>query len=72
MVKVIAEKEISITSIKEKEIKENGNCITGGNSNFLIHKLKDAFKKAKKVDIIVAFLRETGVKILKEDNCYFL
>ena len=67
MVKVIAEKEISITSIKEKEIKENGNCITGGNSNFLIHKLKDAFKKAKKVDIIVAFLRETGVKILKED-----
>lgn len=67
MERLIIEKEVSITSIEEKGIKENSNCITGGNTNFLIYKLRESFKKASKVDIIVAFLRETGVKILKED-----
>ncbi|MBP1888660.1 superfamily II DNA or RNA helicase [Clostridium moniliforme] len=61
------EKEISITEIKEKGIEENINCITGGDSNFLIHKLRDSFKREKRVDIIVAFLRETGVKLLNND-----
>lgn len=68
MVKGTIEKELSITSeVREKEVSYNINCITGGDENYLIHQLREAFKKARKVDIIVAFLRETGVKVLKDD-----
>lgn len=60
-------KEIAISGINSKDIVRNRNCILGGDSDFLVYKLREAFKKAKKVDIIVAFLMESGVKLLKKD-----
>ena len=60
-------KEIAISDINSKDIVRNRNCILGGDGDFLVHKLREAFKKAKKVDIIVAFLMESGVKLLKKD-----
>ncbi|WP_422389101.1 DEAD/DEAH box helicase family protein [Clostridium baratii] len=60
-------KEIAISDINSKDIVRNRNCILGGNGDFLVYKLREAFKKAKKVDIIVAFLMESGVKLLKKD-----
>jgi HKD family nuclease len=56
---------VAIDGIAAKEI-DTINCITGDNIH-LIKKLNEAFMKAKKVDIIVAFLMESGVKLL-EDN----
>lgn len=56
--------------IKEKEINNqevfNLNAITG-NKNYLYYRLKESFKKAKKIDIIVSFLMESGVKLILED-----
>ena len=60
-------KEIAISDINSKDIVRNRNCILGGDGDFLVYKLREAFKKAKKVDIIVAFLMESGVKLLKKD-----
>lgn len=60
-------KEIAISYINSKDIVRNRNCILGGDGDFLVYKLREAFKKAKKVDIIVAFLMESGVKLLKKD-----
>ncbi len=54
------------STIVEKEIETDINCITGDQNHFLIP-LKEAFQKAKKVDIIVAFLMESGVKLLKQE-----
>lgn len=45
---------------------ENINCVTG-DKDYLIDKLKLSLKKAKRIDIIVAFLMETGVRLLSED-----
>lgn len=56
---------ISVDEITAKEI-ENGSCITG-DSNYLLPRLKESFKKAVSIDIIVAFLMESGVKLLKEE-----
>ncbi|QXE20680.1 DEAD/DEAH box helicase family protein [Clostridium sp. 001] len=56
---------ISVDAITAKEI-ENSNCITG-DTNYLLPKLKESFKKAISIDIIVAFLMESGVKLLKEE-----
>lgn len=56
---------ISVDSITAKEI-ENPNCITG-DTNYLLPRLKESFKKAVSIDIIVAFLMESGVKLLKEE-----
>ncbi|MGL4875334.1 MAG: DEAD/DEAH box helicase family protein, partial [Clostridium sp.] len=53
--------------IKEKDISYNSNCIIGGDKDFLINRLEESFNKATRIDIIVAFLRETGVKLLKKD-----
>ncbi|MGL5411362.1 DEAD/DEAH box helicase family protein [Cetobacterium sp.] len=53
--------------IKEKEIGYSENCILGGEDDYLIDRLNKAFNKAVKVDIIVSFLRETGVRLLKKD-----
>ncbi|URZ15081.1 DEAD/DEAH box helicase family protein [Clostridium felsineum] len=50
---------------KEKEI-ELLNCITG-DMNHLLPQLKASIKKAKSIDIIVAFLMESGVKLLVGD-----
>lgn len=55
----IGEKEIELGKLSE-------NCIIG-NSDYLLPRLKDAFKKATSVDIIVAFLMESGVKLLEKD-----
>ena len=57
--KVLKEKEISITE-------EISNAITG-NKNYLINRLKTSIKNAKRIDIIVSFLMESGVKMLLND-----
>lgn len=44
----------------------NLKCITGYD-NYLYKELKQSFQKAKKIDIIVSFLMESGVKLLKKD-----
>lgn len=44
----------------------NLKCITGYD-NYLYEELKQSFQKAKKIDIIVSFLMESGVKLLKKD-----
>lgn len=44
----------------------NRNCITGDN-NFLYMHLKNALDKAIKVDIIVSFIMESGVRLLQKD-----
>ena len=41
-------------------------CITGYD-DYLYHHLKDSFKRAIKVDIIVSFLMESGVKLLENE-----
>ena len=59
-----------IESLKHKEIDEgllNYNVITGGDRNFLIHRLKQSITKAKQIDIIVSFLLESGVKAIIND-----
>ena len=38
-----------------------------GYDDYLYHHLKESFKKAKKVDIIVSFLMESGVKLLEQE-----
>ena len=42
------------------------NAITGG-SNHLYDQLKYSMKRADKIDIIVSFLMESGVKLLLPD-----
>ncbi|AEE95426.1 DEAD/DEAH box helicase family protein [Mahella australiensis] len=43
-----------------------GNCITGDGDHLYIY-LKESIAKAVNIDIIVAFLMESGVKLLAED-----
>lgn len=57
---------ITSTTITAKEAETTTNCITG-NTDYLLPKLKEAFKKAKSINIIVAFLMESGVKLIQED-----
>ncbi|MBC2579162.1 DEAD/DEAH box helicase family protein [Clostridium sp. DJ247] len=56
---------IAVDGITAKEI-DSFNCITGDN-NHLLPKLKESFKKATNIDIIVAFLMESGVKLLEAE-----
>ena len=67
---------MSITDIKEssiefKEAKElyRSNVSVGGDlrGNHLYNKLKDCFKKAESIDIIVSFLMTSGVKLIIND-----
>ncbi|MGI6606692.1 MAG: DEAD/DEAH box helicase family protein [Peptococcia bacterium] len=44
----------------------NRNCVTGDHDH-LYDRLKVAIAKAKKVDIVVAFLMESGVRLLVDD-----
>lgn len=44
----------------------NRNCVTGDRDH-LYTRLKESISKAKKIDIIVAFLMESGVRLLEED-----
>ncbi|BDR63532.1 DEAD/DEAH box helicase family protein [Clostridium tetani] len=53
-------------NLVNKEIQLSTNCITG-DRDYLLDKLRQAFKKAKKIDIIVAFLMESGVRLLEKD-----
>ncbi|MEA4826892.1 MAG: DEAD/DEAH box helicase family protein [Clostridium sp.] len=56
-----------IENISSKEIETlSKNCITGGNDHLYI-RLKNSIKRAKSIDIIVAFLMESGVRLLEED-----
>lgn len=64
MVKYLETQQVD--SIREKDAVYYNNCITGDNDH-LINRLREAFKKAKSIDIIVAFLMESGVKLLKND-----
>lgn len=53
---------------------ETIDAITGGNhrSLYLYWQLKESIKNAKKIDIIVSFLMESGVKMIIEDLKYAL
>ena len=44
----------------------NINCITGGN-DYLYKHMQQSLHRAKSIDIIVSFLMESGVKLLRED-----
>lgn len=57
---------LSFDNISSKGIITKGNCITG-NKDYFVNYLREAFKKAKSIDIIVAFLMESGVRLLEED-----
>ncbi|MEG2936681.1 MAG: DEAD/DEAH box helicase family protein, partial [Clostridium sp.] len=56
----LAGKEIALEGIY------SNNVITG-DKNHLYYRLKESFKRAEKIDIIVSFLMESGVKLLLED-----
>lgn len=60
------EKVTDKTELKAKEIELNKNAITGGKHHLYNH-LKISFSSAYKIDIIVSFLMESGVKLLMED-----
>lgn len=49
--------------IKEYDKRTISNAITG-DKNYLYYKLRESFKNAKRIDIIVSFLMESGVKLL--------
>jgi len=57
---------LSFNDITSKDIITKSNCITGNTDHFVDY-LREAFKKAKSIDIIVAFLMESGVRLLEED-----
>lgn len=44
----------------------NDDCVLGG-SDHLADRLSEPFKNAKSVDIIISFLMESGVKLLREE-----
>lgn len=61
--------------IQENELEVKGisigagsisNAVTG-DKNYLYYRLKESFKKAEKIDIIVSFLMESGVKLILND-----
>lgn len=59
--------EIAVDNLAIKEIENNKtNCITG-DKDYLLNRLNAALNKAKRVDIIVAFLMESGVRLLEKD-----
>lgn len=43
------------------------NVITGDDNNHLSYRLKQSIKRAEKIDIIISFLMESGVKMLIKD-----
>lgn len=49
-----------------KDKSYNQNCVTG-DKDYLYDRLKESIAKARKIDIIVAFLMESGVRLLEED-----
>lgn len=57
------EKDVSTNSIYDYS---HQNAITG-DSRFLYYQLKVSILKADKIDIIVSFLMESGVRLILED-----
>jgi len=45
---------------------KNDNCIVG-DSDYLVNKLKESLDKAVSIDLLVAFLMESGVRLIEED-----
>ena len=45
---------------------KNDNCIVG-DSDYLVTKLKESLDKAVSIDLLVAFLMESGVRLIEED-----
>ena len=43
------------------------NVITGDDYNYLSYRLKQSIQRAEKIDIIISFLMESGVKLLVKD-----
>lgn len=58
--------ELSFNNITSKGIIPKKNCITG-DKDYFVNYLREAFKNAKTIDIIVAFLMESGVRLLEKD-----
>ena len=44
----------------------NRNCVTGDNDH-LYKRLQESIARANKIDILVVFLMESGVRLLEED-----
>lgn len=53
-------------NIKSQNHRKYNNAITG-DKNYLYYRLKESFKIAERIDIIVSFLMESGVKLLMDD-----
>lgn len=53
-------------NLSNKKMKKSENCILGYNDH-LYQRLKTSITKANKIDIIVAFVMESGVRILQEN-----
>lgn len=72
--KEMAQKKLQETIQAETVQIETIDAITGGNhrSLYLYWQLKESIKNAKKIDIIVSFLMESGVKMIIEDLKYAL
>lgn len=65
--KTYSEVEDIHLNIDSKDIEvSSDNCITG-DKNHLYTYIKKAIKEARSIDIIVAFLMESGVRLLEED-----
>lgn len=48
------------------ELEFQKNAVTG-DRDFLYHHLKPSFEKAERIDIIVSFLMESGVRLILQD-----
>lgn len=61
--------EVQDGFIKEKSIDYGSltNAITGNEKDYLYNRLKEGFKNAVSIDIIVSFLMESGVKLIAND-----
>lgn len=65
-------KDINLTNnnmiVKNKGLLNSNACVGGAsNTNYLYNRLKDCFKKATKIDIIVSFLMKSGVDLIIND-----
>lgn len=66
MDKIFEENMFTSSMFIPKEAEISSDCITD-DTDYLLPKLKESFKKAVSVDIIAAFLMESGVKLLKDE-----
>ena len=59
----IGEEELEYTGIEPTDVMTGDRC----QSRFLYYQLKMSIRKAEKIDIIVSFLMESGVRMLLKD-----